>query len=204
MSVFIVIRRLRQKRPEFFLVQRLVVRVLGRDAFHADMFHDMVVERLVAGFFADLDHPVNLVGCLGAQDPATGQSFALDLRTPLDQEPTSLIHLVPTGCWDGLLLSRLHAPSPGRRDRAEATVEVWTLLPPSSPRQEAFGLYLNVLRERLSRAWLAPPPKLQSLELSEIMLSDPSQPQKLDLTRVKNLQDRFNRMPPNGSPVNPR
>ncbi len=80
-------------------------------------------------------------------------------------------------------------------------MEVWDLLPPSSPRREAFSLYLGSLRERLSRAFAQPPPKLQALELSEIMLSDPSNPQKLDLTKVKSMQDRFNRLPPNGSPV---
>lgn len=46
-----------------------------------------------------------------------------------------------------------------------------------------------------------PPPKHQALELSEIMQNDPSTPQKLDLTKVKSMQDRFNRNPPNGSPV---
>jgi len=80
-------------------------------------------------------------------------------------------------------------------------VEVWDLLPPSSPRREAFSLYLGGLRERLSRAFALPPPKLQALELNDIMQSDPSQPQKLDLTKVKSMQERFNRLPPSGSPV---
>jgi hypothetical protein len=31
------------------------------------------------------------------------------------------------------------------------------------------------------------------------MVSDPSNPQKLDLTRVQSMQERFNRLPPNGS-----
>ena len=33
------------------------------------------------------------------------------------------------------------------------------------------------------------------------MQSDPSQPQKLDLTKVKAMQERFNRLPPNRSTV---
>lgn len=33
------------------------------------------------------------------------------------------------------------------------------------------------------------------------MLSDPGNPQLLDLTRVQALQERFNRLPPNESPV---
>jgi hypothetical protein len=83
----------------------------------------------------------------------------------------------------------------------EATVEVWDLLPPDSPRRESFALYLRLLQERLSRALTQPPPKLQALELSELMANDPSQPQKLDLTKVKSMQEHFNRLPPNGSPV---
>ena len=52
---------MRQQRAEFFLVERLVVGVLGRDALHADVFHDVVVKLLVAEFLADLDHALNLV-----------------------------------------------------------------------------------------------------------------------------------------------
>jgi hypothetical protein len=80
-------------------------------------------------------------------------------------------------------------------------VAVWDLLPPASPRREAFALYLKNMRERLAKAWLAPPPKHQAIELSEIMFNDPNTPQKLDLTKVKSMQERFNRMPPAGSPV---
>jgi hypothetical protein len=84
---------------------------------------------------------------------------------------------------------------------AEAMVEVWDLLPPGSPRHEAFGVFLGSLRERLSRAWLVPPPTHQAIELSEIMANDPGTPQKLDLTKVKSMQDRFNRLPPNRTTV---
>ena len=110
------------------------------------------------------------------------------------------IQLTPPGCWDGLLLGAAQRP-PQRRLGSEATVEVWDLLPPGSPRREAFSLYLGGLQERLSRAFAQPPPKLQALELNDIMQSDPSQPQKLDLTKVKSMQERFNRLPPNGSRV---
>ena len=70
-----------------------------------------------------------------------------------------------------------------------------------SLRSETFGFYLSNLRARLSRALAVPPPKHQALELNEIMFSDPGNPQKLDLIKVKSLQERFNRLPPNGSPV---
>ena len=39
-------------------------------------------------------------------------------------------------------------------------MEVWSLAPPESPRREAFSLYLGTLKERLSKAWLAPPPSM--------------------------------------------
>ena len=80
-------------------------------------------------------------------------------------------------------------------------MEVWDFAPREAPRDGAFGLFLGNLRQRLSKAWELPPASHQALELSEIMLSDPSSPQKLDLTRVKSMQDRFNVLPPNGSPV---
>jgi hypothetical protein len=90
---------------------------------------------------------------------------------------------------------------PTRRRAAEATVEVWDWAFQESRRGSAFSLYLGTLSQRLSRALALPPPSHGSLELSELMLSDPGHPQKLDLIKVKSLQDRFNRLPPNGSPV---
>ena len=137
---------------------------------------------------------------LAAQDPAPIQApFQLDLRTDLGADPAGGIQLAPRGCWDGLLLGTTRPVKPARRGMAEATVEVWELLPPQSPRREAFGLFMGALRERLSKAWLAPPPKHQALELGEIMANDPSSPQKLDLTKVKSMQERFNQLPPHRS-----
>ncbi|NWJ41738.1 MAG: hypothetical protein HXX12_12300 [Geothrix sp.] len=139
---------------------------------------------------------------LVAQDPGAAQALPLKVRTGLGSGPTTAIELAPPGCWDGLLLSASLRPAPPPRRRgAEATVEVWDLLPPSETRREAFSLYLGGLRERLSRAFTQPPPKLQALELGDIMQSDPSQPQKLDLTKVKSMQERFNRLPPSGLPA---
>lgn len=139
---------------------------------------------------------------LVSQEPELLRSHTPDLQMTLGVDPLSQIHLAPTGCWDGLLLGaalRPEAPVPQRS--GEATVAVWDLLPPTSPRGETFALYLATMRERLSKAWLAPPPKHQAIELCEVMSNDPSTPQKLDLTKVISLQGRFNRMPPAGSPV---
>jgi hypothetical protein len=83
----------------------------------------------------------------------------------------------------------------------EATVEVWDLLPPPSPRCEAFDFFMAPLRDHLSKALALPPPSHQAIELNQFMLSDPSQLQKLDLTKVESMQERFNRLPPNGSPM---
>lgn len=137
---------------------------------------------------------------LAAQAPGPGFEGLPANWSSLGTDPVAGIHLAPPGCWDGLLLgaavrSARHRSNPG------ATVEVWDLLPPGSPRREAFTLYLGGLRERLSKALAQPPPKLQALELNDLMQSDPSQPQKLDLTKVKAMQERFNSLPPSGSRV---
>lgn len=137
---------------------------------------------------------------LAAQAPGPAFDGPPDHWSALGGDPVSGIQLAPPGCWDGLLLG-VSPGAPRRRLSPGATVEVWDLLPPSSPRREAFSLYLGGLRERLSRAFAQPPPKLQALELGDIMQSDPSQPQKLDLTKVKAMQERFNRLPPSGSRV---
>jgi len=141
-----------------------------------------------------------LTSLLAAQAQPAFQP-TLGIRTELGSDPASQIQLAPRGCFEGLVLgvASRRAPTSGRT--GQATVEVWDLLPPSAPRNEAFALFLTSLRERLSRAWQAPPPSHGFIELGEIMLNDPSSPQKLDLTKVKSLQDRFNQLPPNGSPV---
>jgi hypothetical protein len=143
-----------------------------------------------------------LTSVLAAQDPSPIQDLSLDLRTDLGSEPSERIQLAPRGCWDGLTLRVSQRPvsKPDRR-AGEATVEVWDLLPPTSPRHEAFDFFLVSLRDRLSKALAQPPPKNQAIELREIMASDPSNPQELNLTNVKSMQERFNRLPPNGSPV---
>jgi hypothetical protein len=143
-----------------------------------------------------------LPGLLMAQEPAPVHGSPVGLQRSLGKDPASLIQLAPPGCWDQLLLGRVDRPAPpARRGTAEATVEVWDFALRESPREVTFGFFLGTLRQRLSKAWELPPASHQALKLSEIMLSDPSSPQKLDLTKVKSLQDRFNVLPPNGSPV---
>ncbi len=143
-----------------------------------------------------------LPGLLTAQEPVPATGSPMALRKSLGVMPDALIQLAPPGCWDQLILGSVFQPAPpARRGLAEATVEVWDVALRESTREAIFGFFLGTLRQRLSRAWELPPASHQALELSEIMLGDPSSPQKLDLTKVKSLQDRFNALPPNGSPV---
>lgn len=136
---------------------------------------------------------------LAAQGPG---ALSLDLATLLGTDPADQLQLAPRGCWDGLVLGQAtQPPRPETRRMGEATVEVWDLALVPSPRAEAFSLYLGALRERLSRALQVPPPSHGTIELGDFMAADPGSPQKLDLTRVKSMQERFNRLPPAGSPV---
>lgn len=145
-----------------------------------------------------------LLACALAAQEAGGPA-RLDLHTDLGTEPTARIRLAPPGCWDGLLLSGTRPlVRPARGRPAEATVEVWDLAYRETPRQATFHLYLEDLRARLARGFAAPPPSHGRVELAEVVGSDPSNPQKLDLTKVQSMQERYNRLPPNGSPVNRR
>ncbi|WP_257305485.1 hypothetical protein [Geothrix campi] len=125
----------------------------------------------------------------------------LDLHTDLGTPAGAQIRLVPPGCWDGLVLgASVRPPQPSRRNQAGATVEVWDLAIREAPRREAFTLYLKALGERLAQAFMAPPPSHGKIELNELVQSDPSSPQKLDLIRVESMQQRFN-PPPRLAPV---
>lgn len=123
-------------------------------------------------------------------------------HTDLGSDPAAQIRLAPPGCWDGLVLGAAIRPQkPARRGTPGATVEVWDLALREPGRAASFALYLEGLKKRLSKAMELPPPSHGTLELSDLMQSDPTQPQKLDLTKVKSMQERFNQLPPNGSPV---
>jgi len=125
----------------------------------------------------------------------------LGLHSDLGMDPAAQVRLAPPGCWDRLILSGPPRPLPSpRRGPAGATVEVWDLAYPDTPRRETFTLYLQGLKGRLTQAFATPPPSHGTIELGDIMQSDPSQPQKLDLTKVRSMQDRFN-PPPRITPV---
>jgi hypothetical protein len=134
---------------------------------------------------------------------AAGPDLSLDLRTDLGSDPAARIRLVPPGIWNGLLLAARAPARPAARRRGlpEATVEVADFLPPANPRAEAFHLYAVGLRERLLRGFQAPPPSQGAIDLAEFMAADPSRPDAANLDRARSLQERYNRLPPNGSPV---
>ncbi len=133
---------------------------------------------------------------LAAQDavglPVTSPGF----RSRFEKDPLTRVLLVPPGCWEGLLLNTALRPPPAPQRRAgQATVEVWDLAYHETPRQEAFSLYRKDLRRSLIRVMAQPPSRHGAIELGELMLSDPAHPERLDLTRVQSLQERFNRPP---------
>ena len=133
---------------------------------------------------------------LAAQD-ATGLPVASQgFRSRFERDSFTRVLLVPPGCWEGLLLDAALRPPPAPQRRAgQATVEVWDLAYRESPRQEVFSIYRKDLRKSLLRAMAQPPPRHGAIELGELMLSDPGHPERLDLTRVQSLQERFNRPP---------
>ena len=136
---------------------------------------------------------------LAAAPPPPG----LDLHTELGTDPATQVMLVPPGIWNGLLVGT-RAPKPPvrrRRARGEATVEVTDFALPNDLRAEAFRLFRLDLHQRLFLAFQAPPPSHGQIELSELMHADPARPQDLGLTQVQSLQNRFNRLPPSGSPL---
>jgi hypothetical protein len=133
---------------------------------------------------------------------AQGAGLDLDLRTRLGSDAAAGITLVPPGSWHGLLLGSTAAPvKQTRRSTPGKTVEVWDFALRESVLDTGFRLLKTDLREKLNRAWELPPPTHQSIELWEFQASDPSRPQELELDRVKSMQERFNRLPPSGSPV---
>ena len=134
---------------------------------------------------------------------AAPPDLRLAFHPTLGANPAEAIRLVLPGCFDGLLFAAQtrSAQPPPRRGVPGATVEVADSLPPENRRTESFAFYLSDLRTRLLRGFQAPPPSHGKIELAEFMGSDPSHPEESNLDRARSLQDRFNRVPPSGSPV---
>src|SRR5262245_20536142 len=69
----VVFRRVGEELPEFLFVERLVVRILRRVPLHAQMFHNGIIQRLIAQFLADLDHARDLVRLAFAHEVGDGR-----------------------------------------------------------------------------------------------------------------------------------
>ena len=146
---------------------------------------------------------MRLLSALLLLTPLVAQEAGLGLR--LGSNSLEQIRLAPPGCWDSLVLHAApRSLGPRLRTDGQATVEVWDLVPRESRRTQTFSFYLDTLRQRLSRGFQAPPPSHGAIELGELMQEGTTNPQKLDLTRVKSLQERFNQLPPNGTPQTTR
>lgn len=125
------------------------------------------------------------------------QIVPLRKESPLDQTPT--FHLAPRGWHDLSLRAPQPLKRPTQKGLGEATVEVWDLPLPASAKEQAFRANLDAFQQRLTQAMLTPPPQYGDLDLAHLMLSDPGQPQALELARVRSVHVRFNRLPPNGT-----
>jgi hypothetical protein len=133
-----------------------------------------------------------------------GKDLDLDLRTRLGTDPLAAITLMLPGCWNGLLLGSSTAPvKQTRRSTPGRTVEVWDFALRESTLETGFRLLRADLREKLSRAWEAPPPVHGQIELGILSGTVAAQGNLVgvDQTIVLSLQERFNQLPPNGSPV---
>ena len=140
--------------------------------------------------------------CLLLLSPLAGQGAAghswpdVALRTELGSDSLAQVQLAPSGCWDELLLGAGPRDLQAKQGRtAQATVEVWGIAFRETPREEAFSFQQRSFLKSLARAFEQPPPSHGTIELMALMLSDPGHPEKLDLTKVQSMQDRFNRVP---------
>lgn len=144
---------------------------------------------------------------LAAQAPGAAPPTepALEARMPLGADPAAQIRLVPPGSWAGLMLSaaaKPAAPPASRRRRvAEATVEVWDVAFRESPRQETFRLFREALIQSIRGIWRFAPPSHARIDAG-IRAGD-GRGGGTDAAMVRSMQQRFNSLPPNGSPVAP-
>jgi hypothetical protein len=145
---------------------------------------------------------LSLASSLGAQDP-TGTNLHLDLSTDLGSDPTAKVRLVPSGCWAGLMLSataRATPPMPSRRQRvAEATVEVWDIAYHETRSQETFRLFKENLLLSIRAMWRFAPASHGQIDAA--IRGGDGKGGSTDMAMVRSLVQRFNQLPPEGSPV---
>ena len=139
-----------------------------------------------------------LAPALGAQQPFTSS---------LGQEPVTRIDLAPAGCWEGLLLSARQGVSvPSQKPKAsertripEATVEILDFAYQETRAQETFRLFREQLLLNIRENWRFAPPSHGRMDLAIRGSGLPGKGN--DLAMVQSLHQRFNRLPPHGSPA---
>jgi len=83
----------------------------------------------------------------------------------------------------------------------EATVEVWAFSFCESPREETFRLFREALLQSLQALWRFTPASHASIDAA--IRAGNGRGGGGDMAMVQSLQQRFNALPPNGSPVRP-
>lgn len=148
---------------------------------------------------------MSLAPALAAQGQG-GLQVGLDRHMALGSETPAEIPLTPKGCWEGLLLSVAAATTPhpaappsGQRRVAEATVEVWDVVFQETRSQETFRLFRDQLLLSIRQNWRFAPPSHGRIEAG-IRAGD-GRGGGTDMAMTQSLQQRFNALPPNGSPL---
>ncbi len=121
----------------------------------------------------------------------------------MDEDPASRIRLAPKGCWEGLLLSSTSATPPTRKRKNEAIVEVWDVAFHETPRQTTFRLFRDALLQDIAQALALPLASYAQQDMAIVggYVARHGSGAGVDNVMVQALQNRFNALPPNGSPV---
>jgi hypothetical protein len=136
------------------------------------------------------------------------QGLSQPFTSPFGQDSFPSLELAPTGRWEGLLLSvtegaaaTVQKPKASKRRRQvpEATVEVWDFAYQEPPAQETFRLFREQLLLSIRSNWRFAPPSHGRIDLA--IRGGGTAGMGSDMAMVQSLQQRFNRLPPSGSPV---
>lgn len=121
----------------------------------------------------------------------------------MDEDPASRIRLAPKGCWEGLLLRSTLPSPPVCKRKNEAIVEVWDVAFHETPRQETFRLFRDALLLDIAQALALPMASYAQQDLAIIggYVARHGSAAGVDNVVVQSLQNRFNSLPPNGSPL---
>jgi hypothetical protein len=138
----------------------------------------------------------------------TVEKPVLNFNTTLGTDPVSQIHLVTPGCWNGLMMATtgtvLTSNLPNKKSNShlhripEATVEVRDFLFEEPIDKQTFRLFMKDLLLCIKQNWQFAPATHGQIDAAIRANGGGT-----DMAMVQSLQQRFNRLPPNGSPVKP-